>query len=200
MADLFVDKAQDWDARPVPAQISEGVGAALRAKVPLRSDLRVMDFGAGTGLISAHVAPHVGVIYAVDISAAMLEKLAAKPELHGKVEVFCQDIMTSPLGRPVDLVVSAMAMHHVEDTGALMRAFADHLVPGGRVALADLDHEDGSFHAPGAEGVFHHGFVRDALREKLASAGFSQIEFSTATTVAKHDRSYDIFLVTATKA
>ncbi len=200
MTDLFKDKAQDWDTRPAPAQISEGVGAALVAKVPLRADMRVMDFGAGTGLVSAHVAPHVQMIYAVDISAAMLEQLAAKPALRGKVEVFCQDILKTPLGRPVDLVVSAMAMHHVEDTSALMRAFAAHLAPGGRVALADLDHEDGSFHAAGTEGVFHHGFVRDELRDKLASAGFTQIEFVTATTVTKEDRRYDVFLVTAIKA
>lgn len=200
MTDLFEDKARDWDARPVPARISDGVGAALLARVPLSPDLRVMDFGAGTGLICAHVAPHVQAVYAVDISAAMLDKLAAKPELRGKVFVFCQDIMQTPLGKPVDLIVSAMAMHHVEDTSLLMRTFAQHLVPGGRIALADLDSEDGSFHTAGTEGVFHHGFAREDLRQRLASSGFTQIEFATATSVVKADRSYDIFLVTATRA
>ena len=55
--------------------------------------MRVMDFGAGTGLVCAHVAPHVATVYAVDISEAMLAQLAAKPELRGKVEIRCQDIL-----------------------------------------------------------------------------------------------------------
>lgn len=200
MTDLFLDKAQDWDERPVPARISEGVGAALLANVSMRPDLRVMDFGAGTGLICARVAPHVQTVYAVDISAAMLAQLAAKPELQGKVLVFCQDIMTTPLGKPVDLIVSAMALHHVEDTSQLLRIFAEHLPAGGRIALADLDTEDGSFHSANAEGVFHQGFSREALRAQLSTVGFSDIEFVTATQVVKDAHSYDIFLVTATKA
>ena len=141
MADLFEDKAQDWDERPVPAQISAGVFDALTARVALSPELTVMDFGAGTGLVCGQLAPQVRRIFAVDISRAMLDKLAAKPELAEKVEVRCQDILETPLDQPVDLVVSAMAMHHVEDTGALLRRFAEHLKPGGSVALADLDAE-----------------------------------------------------------
>ena len=198
--DLFKDKAQDWDSRPVPAQISAGVGAALRARVALSPELRVMDFGAGTGLVCAHVAPHVATVHAVDISAAMLAQLAAKPELQGKVVVHCQDILARPLDQQVDLIISAMAMHHVADTDRMLRAFAAHLTPGGRVALADLDTEPGTFHPPDAVGVFHHGFDRADLGRRLAAAGFTAIEFATATQVAKDDRRYDVFLVTATKA
>ena len=200
MTDLFKDKAQDWDTRPVPAQISEGVGAALRARVPLSAALRVMDFGAGTGLICAQVAPHVATVYAVDISASMLAQLAAKPALAGKVEVRCQDILAQPLDQPVDLIVSAMAMHHVQDTARLVRAFAAHLAPGGRIALADLDREDGTFHPADAEGVFHHGFARDELGRELARSGFTDVEFGDAAQVDKGDRTYGVFLVTATRA
>lgn len=200
VTDLFKDKAEDWDTRPVPARISEGVGAALLAKVDLRPDMRVMDFGAGTGLICAQVAPHVQTVYAVDISSAMLDQLAAKPGLRGKVEVFCQNILDTPLGRPVDLVVSAMAMHHVANTSQLLETFARHLEPGGQLALADLDREDGTFHPAGAQGVFHHGFVREDLRALLATSGFVDIEFVTALEVVKDGKPYGIFLVTATRA
>ena len=198
--DLFHDKAQDWDTRPVPAQLAAGVGAALRARVALSPELRVMDFGAGTGLIGAHVAPHVQRVHAVDISEAMLAQLAAKPELQGKVVVHCQDILARPLDQQVDLIISAMAMHHVEDTDRMLRAFAAHLAPGGRVALADLDTEPGTFHPPDTVGVFHAGFDRARLGQQLAAAGFTAIEFATATQVDKDDRRYDVFLVTATKA
>lgn len=185
---------------PVPAQISAGVGRALLERVPLRDDMVVMDFGAGTGLICAHVAPHVARVVAVDISAAMLEQLATKPELQGRVEVVCADILETPLDRDFDVVVSAMAMHHVEDTGRLVRTLAEHLAPGGHIALADLDAEDGTFHPPDTEGVYHHGFDRDALRALLEENGFSEIAFTTAVEVDRGEKLYPVFLVTATRA
>lgn len=199
MSDLFRDKAADWDARPVPLQISEGVFAALTKNVALDPSLTVMDFGAGTGLVAGKLAPLVKKILAVDVSPSMLEQLAKKPELAGKVEPICQDLLAAPLSVAVDLVVSAMAMHHVEDTKKLARTLFEHVRPGGRVALADLDAEDGSFHDAGTEGVYHRGFVRDALGALLEDAGFREVHFVTACEVTKNDRTYPIFLVTATK-
>ncbi|MBL9108964.1 MAG: class I SAM-dependent methyltransferase, partial [Myxococcales bacterium] len=131
MTDLFHDKASDWDARPVPQQISEGVFRALTAAVPLAESLTVLDFGAGTGLLAGKLAPKVKKILAVDVSPAMLAELAKKPELSGKAEIVCTNIVEAPLGRTVDLVVSAMAMHHVEDTRALAHALFAHVSPGG---------------------------------------------------------------------
>lgn len=197
MTDLFQDKAADWDSRPFPQQISEGVVGAIRANVPLDASMTVLDFGAGTGLVSNGIAPLVGHIHAVDISEAMLTQLAAKEALRGRVTIHCQDLLSAPLDVKVDLVVSAMAMHHVEDTAGLFRALYGHLRPGGRVALADLDAEDGTFHAPGTEGVFHSGFDRDALGAKLTAAGFSDVAFTTAVEVHKDGRVWPVFLVTA---
>lgn len=199
MTDLFEDKAEEWDSRPVPQQISEGVSAAMREAVELREDMKVMDFGAGTGLVAGKIAPHVGRILAVDISEAMLAKLSAKPELAGKVDVFCQDILEQPLEERVDLIVSAMAMHHVASTSDLLAALFDHLEPGGRVAIADLDAEEGDFHPPEAEGVYHFGFDRDALGELVSAAGFEDVAFTTACTVARDEKSYPIFLLTASR-
>lgn len=54
-----------------------------------------------------------------------------------------------------DGIISAMALHHIKDTQHLLRTFTSHLHPGGFIALADLDREDGSFHTHGNEGVFH---------------------------------------------
>jgi 2-polyprenyl-3-methyl-5-hydroxy-6-metoxy-1,4-benzoquinol methylase len=98
-----------------------------------------------------------------------------------------------------DLIVSAMAMHHVEDTDKLFQRFAELLKPGARVALADLDKEDGTFHPEDVEGVFHHGFERAELESLMQKHGFTDIEFTTAHVVKKEEREYPIFLVTASR-
>jgi 2-polyprenyl-3-methyl-5-hydroxy-6-metoxy-1,4-benzoquinol methylase len=199
MTDHFAEKSRDWDERPVPAQISEAVGRLLET-MDWDESMLVMDFGAGTGLIAATVAPHVSRIVAVDTSPSMLEALAAKENLRGKVDCRCQDILVSPLEERFDGVVSAMALHHVEDTAAAAARFAEQLKPGGLLALADLDREDGSFHAPGTEGVFHHGFDRAALQSTLEDAGFEEVQFVTALEVEKEGKGpYTVFLVTARK-
>jgi 2-polyprenyl-3-methyl-5-hydroxy-6-metoxy-1,4-benzoquinol methylase len=199
MADLFEEKAQEWDANEMRRGLSTAIGNTILQRVDFQPDMGVMDFGAGTGLISGHVAPKVSNITAVDISEAMLEKLAAKPELKDKVHIVCQDITQQPLDMKFDVIVSAMAMHHVEDTENLAKTFALHLKPNGKIALADLDSEDGSFHPEDVEGVYHHGFDQDALKTILEQNGFVDIEFVTAHTVNKEGKEYTIFLVTAMK-
>ena len=200
MTDLFEEKAEDWDRREVVRALSNAIGSAMVEQVPFAADMTVMDFGAGTGLITAQVAPRVEQVVGVDTSPAMLEKLAAKPELQGRVAIACQDILEQPLAQTFDAIVSAMAMHHVEDTDRLIETFARHLKPGGWLALADLDTEDGSFHPPDVEGVYHHGFDRQALGERLERHGFTDVRFVTAHTVQREDGNFPVFLVTARKA
>lgn len=199
MSDLFNEKAKDWDKNDLPRQLSAAIGSSILENISFHEQMDVLDFGAGTGLISAHVAPLVNKIIALDISAAMLEQLVAKPELHGRVKAVCQNIIDKPLAAKFDLIMSAMAMHHVADTDKLIQRFAEHLKPGARVALADLDKEDGSFHPEDAKGVFHSGFDRDEFQRLLAKHGFEDIHFVTAHTVDKEEKRYPIFLAIATK-
>jgi len=200
MTDLFKEKAQDWDANEMVKGLSLGVGAAIQANLTLDNTMTVMDFGAGTGLITSQIADRVKKVVAVDVSQAMLDKLMSKEELHGKVESLCRNILEIPLPDRFDLIVSAMAMHHVDDTNRLIACFAEHLKPDGKIALADLDQEDGSFHPADIEGVYHNGFSREALQSMLRQHGFKEIRFTTAHTVIKGDKSYPVFLVVATRA
>jgi len=197
MPDLFKEKAQDWDVNEMIKGLSIGIGSTIQSKLDLDDSMNVMDFGAGTGLITAQVAEKTKKVTAVDVSMAMLEKLAAKD--NGKVEIICQDIIKKPIGSKFDLIVSAMTMHHVENTDQMVQCFAEHLKPGAKVALADLDKEDGSFHPADTQGVFHHGFDRNEFKDKLESHGFKDIQFFTAHTVHKDDKNYPIFLAVATK-
>ncbi len=200
MTDLFKEKAKSYDSEDVAKELSSAIGATLLSRIPFHDQMHVMDFGAGTGLISSHVAPKVQKITAVDISEAMLAKLSEKPELHGKVNVVCQDIIQAPIKGKFDLIMSAFALHHVEDTEKLIQSFADHLESGCRIALADLDTEDGSFHPEDIQGVFHNGFDRVALKTLLETHLFYDIEFVTAHNLTRDNKEYSVFLVTARKS
>jgi len=200
MTDLFAAKAKDWDANDRRTKLASAISASVLEHVQLHERMSVLDFGAGTGLISARIAPLVSRVVALDTSRAMLDKLESKPELKSKVDTVCQDLLDTPLDARFDLIVSAMAMHHVEDTSRLIDSFAEHLNDSGMVALADLDKEDGSFHPADTKGVFHFGFDRVDLGALLQSHGFEQIEFFTAHTINGEEKDYPVFLVTARKA
>ena len=200
MTDLFEAKAKDWDANDRRTRLASAIGASILQHVELHERMNVLDFGAGTGLISAQIAPRVNRIVALDTSQAMLDKLESKAELKGKVETVCRDILDDPLESRFDLIASAMALHHVEDTSKLIQRFCEQLNDSGVIALADLDKEDGSFHPPDTQGVYHFGFERDELRKKLESHGFEQVEFFTAHIIEGDEKEYPVFLVTARKA
>lgn len=198
MTDLFKEKAETYDSNDWDKELS-AIGKILLKKIPFHDQMHVMDFGAGTGLLCSQVAPVVQKITAVDISKAMLEKLSTKPELTVKVNTVCQDIISTPINGKFDMIISAFAMHHVEDTNKLIQTFAEHLCAGSRLVLVDIDEEDGSFHSDDNLGVFHCGFNRDELKKILRLHSFEDIDF-LHTHFFKWDRTeYSAFLVTALK-
>ena len=200
MTERFDKAAKEWDKSDLRTRLANNIGGAIVRNVVLSPQMHIMDFGAGTGLLAEHVAPRVARISAVDISQGMLAELVRKNTLKGKVAAYCQNILHEPLEADFDGIVSAMALHHVEDTEEILKVFYEHLKPGGFVALADLDKEDGTFHTDGNVGVYHFGFDRGEFQSKLESAGFTDIKFHTAYTVEKENgRRYNIFLATAKK-
>ena len=107
--------------------------------------------------------------------------------------------MKNPIDEKFDLIMSAFAMHHVEDTSGLIGSFAEHLETGSMIALIDVDQEDGSFHAEDNLGVFHYGFERDALKALLESHSFKSVDFVTTHHFEWNSKKYSAFLVCALK-
>jgi len=135
MSDLFKEKAKEWDTNDRSQQLSSGIGSAILENINLTQSMEVLDFGAGTGLITSQIAPFVKRVTAVDISDSMLEKLRAKTELQEKVHVLCHDITVSRLNQEFDLIMSAMAMHHVKDTENMLNQFSKLTLPLKNVPL-----------------------------------------------------------------
>ena len=193
----FDTAARDWDQRPMSLQLA-AVPERLLAQLPLQASDHVLDFGAGTGLLSVPIAPKVAQVTALDMSAAMLQVLDEKG--FANITPLQQDIFAGLPGQ-YHAVVSCMALHHVADTAALLRAFAAALHPGGRIALVDLYQEDGSFHGDNqAKGVQHFGFAPEALQALAEQAGLMDIAFSEILRLQhSNGRGYPLFLMTGRK-
>jgi 2-polyprenyl-3-methyl-5-hydroxy-6-metoxy-1,4-benzoquinol methylase len=91
-----------------------------------------------------------------------------------------------------------MVLHHVEDTAKLINLLHSSLEPGGYLAVADLDEEDGSFH-DNPVGVPHHGFNRDNLKILFERTGFTHVRSILAHSIRKERkgkiRDYPVFLM-----
>jgi 2-polyprenyl-3-methyl-5-hydroxy-6-metoxy-1,4-benzoquinol methylase len=195
----FDERAKDWDT-PEHIARTDAVADAVRAAVPISSEMRAIEIGAGTGLLGLHFAGDLASLLLTDPSAGMLEVAAEKISRDGlaTVSVAPYDLLRDPApGGSFDLLLSLLVLHHVDDTAAAFRTMHELLAPGGRIALADLDAEDGSFHDADAEGIHHLGFPRDRVAAFARQAGFVDLAFSTATEIEKNGRSYPLFLLTA---
>ena len=195
--DLFAHKAQEYEANAQRVAAVEGIGRSLLSAIDLHGEMHLMDFGSGTGLLLEQLAPRVGKVTAVDVSAAMNQELEAKRHrLPCQLEILPLDLTCEPLHACFDGIVSSLTLHHVADIPALLARFYTLLPPGGFIALADLDAEDGRFH-PDMSGVYHAGFAREQIRALAEQAGFSQVEICTASVAQKPWGDYPIFLLTA---
>lgn len=204
----FDERAAEWDT-PERIARAEAIADAFVRAVPLPPGTRAIELGAGTGLLGLAIRARVGSerlaeLVLADTSAGMLEIAAGKirdGRLAG-VRTARFDLVGEPppAGAPFDLALSLLVLHHVKDTVAALTAIRRLLRPGGRLALSDLDTEDGTFHTAEAEGIHHHGFDRARLRELAGTAGFAGVEVGTAGEMEREGRTYPLFLLTATAA
>ncbi|MEC9347989.1 MAG: class I SAM-dependent methyltransferase [Pseudomonadota bacterium] len=117
---VFDATANDYDRarkRLVP-QFDDFYGAALRElRFPADRPLRILDLGAGTGLLSDMIArrfpeAHVTLI---DISPEMIARARQRLGEGPRFDYRVADLASAHLPKPVDAVVSALAIHHLPD-------------------------------------------------------------------------------------
>ncbi len=202
----FDQVAADWDDEPRRIALMRAIGEAILREVQLTSDMDVLDYGCGTGLIGLFLLPHVRSVTGADNSLGMLNVLRQKLAA-GDVQTMQAvrlDLERDPVpAARYHMIVVGMALHHIADTQRVLQSFHQMLLPGGILGLADLDTEPGTFHpADMADVVHHYGFDRDELEQQLAAIGFSGIKNTTALTFSKPiegqgEEEFSVFLITA---
>jgi ubiquinone/menaquinone biosynthesis C-methylase UbiE len=201
----FDDRAKDWDSDPMKVQRARAVANAIRAAVDIKPGMSALEIGCGTGLLSFALQADFASITLADTSQGMLDVLAGKIKAAeaGNMHPVRLDLCLDPLpAQRFHVAYSLMVLHHIHDTDGILRRFYDVLEPGGWLAVADLDKEDGAFHTDGSTDV-HHGFERDKLQKRVEAAGFTAVHFSNAYAIKKkignEQRTFPIFLMTARK-
>lgn len=198
-AHRFDHVASQWDANPMRVAMARAVADTMRATVPFHGGMQVLDFGCGTGLLTLALLPHVGAVTATDASREMLRILEGKLSASGiqNVRVLHGDIASIPLeSAAFDLVASSMVLHHVRDVPSILVRLRRCLRPGGWIAVADLDAEDGTFHSD-MTGVCHRGFARPVVAAWLEQAGFTDAKVRDAHQINRDARQYGVFLASA---
>lgn len=198
----FDSKARERDANPVFRERAERIAQAIHTRIPLNRDMAALDYGSGTGLLSFPLQDALGRITLMDSSAGMLAVARAKIAAQGVTHMTARQVDLAadpPADERYDLIYTSMTLHHIPDTDHILRVFHSLLNPGGWLAIADLDREDGSFHGPEVE--VHHGFDRTELAARATAAGFGEAAFETVFAIDKMteagSRSYPVFLMTA---
>jgi len=118
-----------------------GTALTLIRDWQLAPSLDVLDLGAGTGLFSAMVAAEfpVGRLCLLDGSAGMLDEARARIPENAGVEHRVADMAHADLDGPWDLVITALAVHHLSDDAKrdLYSRVRGALKPGGLFVNAE---------------------------------------------------------------
>jgi len=200
----FDNVARTWDENPIHMERSLAIARKMEEKLPLRKDMKALEYGAGTGILSFLLGEKLGHITMMDSSAEMvrvMEEKVTEREVTNLSPVF----MNLEKERPYtsyDLIFNQMVLHHIKDIRSIFEKFYQMLLPAGILAIADLYTEDGSFHGVGVD--VHLGFDPERLKSELLIAGFEEVKFETCYTVKREvageaPKSFPIFLLTASK-
>lgn len=202
----FDKEAATWDEKPARVKLANDIATTISDEILLTSNMDVLDFGCGTGLLTLQMQPKVHSITGVDSSQGMIDVLKAKINRQNLPNIKTQflDIEKGDILKGTyHLIVSGMTFHHIKEIRPLLDQFYRILTPSGYLCIADLDLDDGKFHNNN-DGVFHFGFDRALLRKDFMKAGFDYVRDRTAAEVMKPGsdgrmRLFNIFLMSGRK-
>ena len=132
----------------------------------------IADLGSGGGYFTFRLADATGPegrVYAVDVDAAMNERLEGIAKERGaeNVAVVLADFDDPKIPEPVDLIFTSNTYHHIEDRVAYFERAARYLRPEGRIAVVEYKHE--GF----LQRVLGHATEENIIRAELEQAGYT---------------------------
>ena len=137
-AEQYASRARDYVASAV-----HSAGAdldRLEAELRGRGVARVLALGCGGGHVSYRAAPHVAEVVACDVTASMLDAVAAEAARRGLSNITTQLAAAESLPFPdasFDAVLCRFTAHHWQDMEAGLHEARRVLKPSGRAVFID---------------------------------------------------------------
>ena len=200
----FDNVARTWDENPIHLERSRAIAIKMQETLPLRKEMKALEYGAGTGILSFLLSEKLGHITMMDSSAEMIKVMEEKVLNRNATNLspVLMDLEKESEDTSYDLIFNQMVLHHIRDIRSILDKFHQMLLPGGILAIADLYTEDGSFHGEGVD--VHLGFDPEKLKKELQVVGFQKVNYGQCYTVRRkvpgeHPKLFPIFLLTASK-
>lgn len=197
--------AAGWDGNSMHWERSQAIANDIKTILPVAKNWRVLEYGAGTGILSFMLKDDVKEIVMMDCSEEMVKVMQQKVTDSNATNLLPTlfDMEKEDFsGEKVDLIATQMVLHHVIKIGPLLEKFYALLNTGGYIAIADLYTEDGSFHGKGFDG--HNGFDPQEMGEMLVAAGFKNPQYKPCFVMNKpvesgEIKAFSVFFLTAQK-
>lgn len=190
----FNTAAKTWDSEEAINR-NNHFAAAISKYLP-KKNLRFLDFGCGTGLLSQHFATASAALLGIDTSVGMLEVFNSKFNNLKQVTSLVIDLENTGEKLTIglfDVIMTGMAFHHLKNPLAMLGQFKRLLSPSGIIFIIDLDQEDGSFHPDNqAMGVHHFGFSKEDYEAWARETGLRLMAHEIIYQIAKNERKYGI--------
>ncbi|KAI9671467.1 MAG: hypothetical protein M1831_004376 [Alyxoria varia] len=222
----FDHDAKHWDGNDLVQRLTkEAFQALLKAFPDLKrqkdegsQQMKVLELGCGTGLLSFQIAPYVHSLVASDPSTGMIDALRAKIKSEDSprnVYPLCftlEDSEDSALPPAVegdgsdgprqkfDLTLSHMVLHHIPQLKDFLRSALGCLKPGiGEAFFTDFQDfgpEAKNFHPHSKmEGVARHGIKVDETVAMMEEVGYADVSIETGwrmfKDVERHEGEWD---------
>lgn len=183
----FQDESSYLGEVGVPARTWEIVARAMFLLLP---PCRILDLGAGDGIMGCLAAAVGHSVALVDLSQTQLDRARSRARREGLPELECVQADFTATGLPdgsFDRVLLSHALHHAGDPLALLKEAKRLLAPGGLLWILDLaPHSEEWMRAD--QGDFWLGFSSEHLETLLREAGFSEVRHLVAGVDPSHNR------------
>ncbi|MDA5093013.1 class I SAM-dependent methyltransferase [Aliiroseovarius sp. KMU-50] len=130
-AKAFWDKIAEKYSRDPIKDMASYEHKLAKTQDYMRPDMKVLEFGCGTGSTALLHAPHVAEYHAVDLSSEMI-RIARAKEGADKIKFDAADFSTMQIEpESVDMVQGHSILHLLDDPGAAIQKAYATLKPGG---------------------------------------------------------------------
>ncbi|MFD3522131.1 amino acid adenylation domain-containing protein [Streptomyces sp. NPDC058653] len=183
--EYFFGWNSSYDGLPIePAEMRHWRDMAVE-QILRRQPRRVLELGVGSGLLMAHVLPHVEEFYATDLSSASIARLTHEVEQAGyadKVTLLHQpaeDVTGLPAGHFDVVVLNSVIQYfpHAQYLDQVLALAFELLAPGGRIVVGDVRNAATlPLFSTGVQLAQHPDAAPSAARAAIARAALTEPE------------------------